>query len=441
LYPCLSWHAGRRCYCCRAVATVSTEQRPGAQSLRRATPPAVVARGVSKTFRIPHLQVNTLKERALHPLKFHGYDELRAVRDVSFEVQDGEFFGIVGRNGSGKSTLLKILAGIYKVDDNDDAQLVVRGRLSPFIELGVGFNPDLTAYDNVIINAIMLGLTLKEARARFDEIIAFAELEEFLDLKLKNYSSGMFVRLAFSVAVQVDADVLLIDEVLAVGDSSFQQKCFDRFHRLKRDGKTVVFVTHDMGSVERYCDRAMLMERGQIVCLGAPDRVAREYHELNFGRQGGATGGAEDGEQRYGDRAAEIVDAWIEDAAGDRTQSVAQDEPFSLCMDIEFHEDQQDPIFGFRMCNELRQIVMASRTDWDHGPSGRFLCGERRTLRMRLQNVLAPGRYAYTPAVVRSGLGNDALDIRDDYTHLIVFGTKVTGAQVDLPYELDIRPA
>ena len=200
-------------------------------------------------------------------------------------------FGIVGRNGSGKSTLLKCLAGIYGVDEGRGAgELEVRGRLSPFIELGVGFNPELTAYDNVIINAIMLGLTAKEARRRFDEIIAFAELEEFLDLRLKNYSSGMYVRLAFSVAVQVDADVLLIDEVLAVGDSSFQQKCFDRFHRLRAEGKTIVFVTHDMTAVTRFCNRAMLMERGRVVCNGDPDGVAREYHELNFGRAPEAAG-------------------------------------------------------------------------------------------------------------------------------------------------------
>ncbi len=422
-----------------AVATVSSEQRPLAGAPPTTGPPAILVRGVSKTFRIPRLQSHTLKERALHPFRFHDFDELHAVRDVSFEVAKGEMFGIVGRNGSGKSTLLKCLAGIYGVDERGGAGVLeVRGRLSPFIELGVGFNPDLTAQDNVIINAIMLGLTLKEARRRFDEIIAFAELEEFLDLKLKNYSSGMYVRLAFSVAVQVDADVLLIDEVLAVGDSAFQQKCFDQFHRLRKAGKTIVFVTHDMGSVSRYCDRAMLMERGQIVCLGDPDRVAREYHELNFGRT--PEPGSEGDERRYGDRRAEILDAWIEDENGERTGAVAQREPFSLCMEIAFHEDLQDPIFGFRLVNDLGQIAVASRTDWDHGPSGRFAAGQRTLVRMRLTNLLAPGRYTFSPGVVRGGLGHDPLDMRDDYTTFIVHGTKITGGQADLPYELEIEP-
>jgi ABC-type polysaccharide/polyol phosphate transport system ATPase subunit len=406
---------------------------------RAEEPPAVVVRGVSKTFRIPHLQVHTLKERALHPFRFHEFDELRAVQDVSFEIQQGEMFGIVGRNGSGKSTLLKCLAGIYRVDDTDRAELAVRGRLSPFIELGVGFNPDLTAHDNVIINAIMLGLTRKEARERFDEIIAFAELGEFLELKLKNYSSGMYVRLAFSVAVQVDADVLLIDEVLAVGDSAFQQKCFDQFHRLRAEGKTIVFVTHDMGAVSRYCDRAMLMERGQIVCMGDPNRVAREYHELNFGRRPEAA--REGDEQRYGDRGAEILDAWIEDENGKRTGAVAQREPFSLCMEIAFHEDLQDPIFGFRLMNELRHNAAASRSDWEHGPSGHFAAGQRTLVRMRVTNLLAPGRYTFSPGVVRSGLGNDPLDMRDDYTSFIIHGVKITGGQADLPYELEIELA
>ena len=323
--------------------------------------------------------------------------------------------------------------------DGTGGELSVRGRLSPFIELGVGFNPDLTAYDNVTINAIMLGLTRKEARERFDEIIAFAELEEYLDLKLKNYSSGMYVRLAFSVAVQVDADVLLIDEVLAVGDAAFQQKCFDQFHRLKQEGKTVVLVTHDMGAVSRLCDRAMLMERGRLVCIGDPVRVAREYHELNFGRAP-ETGG-EPGEQRHGDQSAEIIDAWIEDEKGERTDAIAQREPFSLCTQVAFHQDQQDPVFTFRLINESRQIASASRTDWEHGPSGHFAAGQRTLIRMRLTNLLAPGRYTFSPGVARAGFGNDALDVRDDYTSFIVHGVKITGGQADLPYELDIEPA
>ncbi len=284
--------------------------------------PAITVQNVSKTFRLPHQQYSTLKERALHPFRSRAVDELRALLDVSVTIGHGEFFGIVGRNGSGKSTLLKCLAGIYVADAGT---LAVDGSLSPFIELGVGFNPELTARDNVLINAIMLGLSRREARRRFDDIIAFAELEEFVDLKLKNYSSGMHVRLAFAVATQVEADVLLIDEVLAVGDIAFQQKCFDLFLQMKAAGRTIVFVTHDMHAVERFCNRAMLLERGRIVDIGDPHQIALAYNEINFGRfvHGDDAGGMRSGDQS----AAEITAAWFEDRAGERVQALGQGLP------------------------------------------------------------------------------------------------------------------
>src|SRR3954454_23553154 len=282
--------------------------------------PAVVVDGVTKNFRLPRERVHTLKERMLHPLRRASHDELRALAAVDFHVMPGEFFGIVGRNGSGKSTLLKCLAGIYGVNEG---RIFVNGRLSTFIELGVGFNPDLPAYDNVMLNGTMLGLSPREARARFDSVIDFAELRDFVDLKLKNYSSGMMVRLAFSVMIQVDADILLIDEVLAVGDASFQQKCYDVFERIRRSGSTVLFVTHDMANVQRFCDRALLLEHGKMVELGDPEHVGNRYLELNFSEDArAAEAGEEATEQheerveepiRYGDGRAEILDAWFED--------------------------------------------------------------------------------------------------------------------------------
>src|ERR1039458_10425479 len=197
-------------------------------NLTSSGPPPIVVDAVSKTFRVPEERVHTLKERALHPMRRSRHESFRALHDISFQVRSGEFFGIAGRNGSGKSTLLKCIAGIYGVDTG---KIWMNGRLSPFIELGVGFNQDLAARDNVVLNGIMMGLSPREARRRVGEVIDFAELREFEELKLKNYSSGMHVRLAFSVAIQVDADVLLVDEVLAVGDAAFAQKCFDVFNR------------------------------------------------------------------------------------------------------------------------------------------------------------------------------------------------------------------
>ncbi|HYV16944.1 MAG TPA: ABC transporter ATP-binding protein [Conexibacter sp.] len=417
----------------------STASNPSAhaEAPRPSAPPAVVVRNVKKAFKLPHQQYHTLKERALHPFRKDTFDVLQAVDDVDFEIAEGEFFGIVGRNGSGKSTLLKCLAGIYDIDEGD---LHVRGRLSPFIELGVGFNMDLTARDNVMINAIMLGLTRQQARERFDDIIAFAGLEDFLDLKLKNYSSGMTVRLAFSVAIQVDAEVILIDEVLAVGDAAFQQKCFDEFHRLKDAGRTILFVTHDMSSVERFCDRAVLLEKGRMIDLGEPAAIARRYHELNFGRTVHQLAEG-DGEERFGDRSAEIVDAWFEDAAGARISELTHGKPCRVCMEARFHEPIEDPVFGFTLRNDVGATIFATSTDLSDVATGGFAAGETVVVRLAFDNVMTQSTYTVTPSIARAGLGADALDLRADLAKLVVHGGPWTGAVVNLPHTFAVQRA
>ena len=229
---------------------------------------------VSKTFRLPHERRTTLKEYFLHPLRPVRYEVQRALEDVSFRVEPGEFLGIIGPNGGGKSTLLKIIAGIYRADSGT---VRVNGLLSPFIELGVGFNYELTARDNIWINGTLLGLDRRTLRERFHDIVAFAELERFVDQKLKNFSSGMQVRLAYAIAIQVDFDDLLLDEVLAVGDESFQQRCFETFGRFRADGKTIVLVTHSLGLIERFADRALLLLDGSVGALGDPEDVIVRY--------------------------------------------------------------------------------------------------------------------------------------------------------------------
>lgn len=239
------------------------------------TLPAVEVTGVTKLFRLPHEERTTIKEHFLHPFHRLTYETQRALDDVSFSIERGEFFGIVGPNGSGKSTLLKILAGIYRADSGT---IRIDGLLSPFIELGVGFNPELNARDNVRVNGTLLGLSRRELDERFDEIIGFAELERFVDQKLKNYSSGMLLRLAYSIAIQVDFDVLLLDEVLAVGDESFQEKCFQTFHSFRDEGKTIALVTHQLGILEEFADRALLIRDGVVKCVGQPAEVIATYH-------------------------------------------------------------------------------------------------------------------------------------------------------------------
>lgn len=240
------------------------------------TSPVIEASGVCKTFRLPHERRTTLKEHVMHPFKRVEYEMQKALDDVSFVVEDGEFFGIVGANGSGKSTLLKILAGIYR---QDTGTVVVNGRMSPFIELGVGFNPELSARDNVRINGTLLGLGKHELDTRFDGILEFAGLERFVDQKLKNYSSGMLVRLAFSIAIQVEFDVLLLDEVLAVGDAEFQERCFATFHDLVLRGKTIVLVTHDVSAVSKFADRSLVLSAGRVLKIGSPPEVIEAYHD------------------------------------------------------------------------------------------------------------------------------------------------------------------
>lgn len=408
-----------------AISTLSTPQVASAASAT-----AVSVSDLSKTFRLPLNRYSTLKERALHPFALKAFNLLHALENVSFEVPAGEFFGIVGRNGSGKSTLLKCLAGIYSVDSGT---VSVTGRISPFLELGVGFNLELTARDNAIISAIMLGLSRREARRRFDEIIAFAELEDYLDLKVKNYSSGMLVRLAFSTAITVDADVLLIDEVLAVGDASFQQKCFDSFERLRRERRTMLFVTHDMAAVNRLCDRAMLLERGRMRALGDPEVVTRAYNEVNFARL--AVEESAD-ESRLGEVA--IIDAWFEDGSGKRIAAVPTGEPVVACMRVEFRGELRNPQFSLVLRNELRQPVLAAASQQSLGNSGNFRSGETAVVRVRFENWLAPNRYELTTVVSRDGPGADVLDHRPDVATLLVHGTYASGALMELPYELAI---
>jgi ABC-type polysaccharide/polyol phosphate transport system ATPase subunit len=239
--------------------------------------PAIRLEAVSKRFRVPLDRSTTLKYKLVHPRSTSRYRDLYALRDIDLEIPFGTFVGVIGPNGCGKSTLLKLLAGIYRPTSG---RLEIEGHVSPFLELGVGFNPELTARENVYLNGAVLGLTRRELARSIDDIIGFAELEDFADQKLKSFSSGMQVRLAFSVAIQANAGILLMDEVLAVGDARFQTRCFDVFNRYRREGRTVVLVTHDIGAVDLYCDTAYLLDHGRIIAHGRAGEVTSAYRRL-----------------------------------------------------------------------------------------------------------------------------------------------------------------
>ena len=415
---------------------VDRPESPGSPSAPVSTHSAISVSHVTKTFRLPHEQYHTLKERALHPLRARTAEVLAAVDDVTVEIRPGEFFGIVGRNGSGKSTLLKCLAGIYEIDRGT---LEINGRLSPFIELGVGFNPELAARDNVFVNAIMLGLSRKEVEQRFDAIVAFAELEEFMDLRLKNYSSGMQVRLAFAVAIQVDADIVLIDEVLAVGDGAFQEKCFAEFERLKAEGRTIVFVTHDMGAVERFCDRAMLLERGRVVAVGEPVEVARRYNELNFHRMRREAIEFGGPQTMRDPPVAEVISARFEGTPGEPKFEALQGEAHWARIEVYFHADAIDPIFAIALQDEKGRTAFAASTQLTNGPTGKFEAGSTAVVWLRFENYLAPGRYRLMASVARDGEQVDAYDARQEISSLVVYAVHSGGGAVDLPHRFEIE--
>ena len=383
-----------------APPTDAVEMLPGA-SAPRGRSLAVDVKNVSKSFRLP-LQANpTLGKRFIHPGQKHGYRNLSVLKDISFEIAQGEFFGIIGRNGSGKSTLLKLLASIYRVDTGT---IRVAGQVAPIIELGIGFHPELPARDNVIVNGVMMGLTSKEAAARFERVMEFAELEGFETMKLKNYSSGMKVRLAFAIMVEADGDVMMIDEVLAVGDSGFQQKSREIFRGYKEAGKTVILVSHQMTSISELCDRALLLEGGRIDRIGDPEEATRRYSEL-------AVAGALTREQRAGaakrPELAKVADLWLGDLQGDTSPIVNPGEEIRLHAVIEATRDIEDPCFRFEIRNRNRARVFSPESTPLNGPGGSLNAGERMHVQAEVENKLSPGTYILSCAVNRRRDGRE----------------------------------
>jgi ABC-2 type transport system ATP-binding protein len=369
-------------------------------------PVVIEARGLEKTFRIPEHRVDSFKERAVHAFRPMEYRELRALQGVSFDVRKGEFFGIVGRNGSGKSTLLKILASIYQADAGT---VRMAGRLAPFIELGVGFNPELTARENSLLNGVLLGLTMKEARRRLDAVLEFAELEDYVELKLKNYSSGMMVRLAFALMVQADADIMLIDEVLAVGDAAFAQKCMEVFRERQDAGKTIVLVTHDMTTVQTLCDRAMLLHDGDLKFIGDSEETAAKYYRLNFGVDRHAEGDELDRQLNavVDDDVTRVVEARLVDEEGQTIRNLERGEPMRIDVLLEARRELVKPTFMFHAQTDDGTVVFEFVLGLDGTGTDRIAMGQRVRLAGRVENPLVPGSYMLNCWVRRDGEGGD----------------------------------
>jgi ABC-type polysaccharide/polyol phosphate transport system ATPase subunit len=396
-----------------------------------AHPIAIEVRELEKSFRIPTHRIDSFKERALHPFARNEYRELHALHSVSFDVHDGEFFGIVGRNGSGKSTLLKVLASIYRADAGT---VRMAGRVAPFIELGVGFNAELTARENVVLNGVMMGLSRREAQRRLDTVLDFAELREFVDLKLKNYSSGMMVRLAFSVMIQAEADILLIDEVLAVGDAGFQEKCGEVFREM-RGKTTVVLVTHDMAAIDAYCDRAMLIHDGEVRHVGHPQEVSRRYFRQNFSGMPEPWGRKERGVPEHHAR---LEEAWLEDEFGGRVEAVDAGEPIRLRTVLEARRDLANPEFGFECRNAEGVTVFGFKQALDEDRSTSLAAGERARIAATIDGALTPGIYVIRCWVVRdAGAEEIALQFIDILKFEVQGGSGGPGL-VSIPADVEI---
>lgn len=384
---------------------------------------------VSKTFRIPVSEHHSLRGKVLHPLSRTQYREFKALEDVSFSVEEGEFFGIVGRNGSGKSTLLKILAGIYRADRGS---IESRGSLAPFIELGVGFNFELSARDNVFLNGALLGLSKRQLLDRYDHIVEFAELEQFMELKLANFSSGMQVRLAFAIAVESDADILLIDEVLAVGDQRFQRKCFDVFRARKRAGKTVVFVSHDMGSVKEFCDRVILLEQGELVASGTAKHVADAYYELNL---------PERAQRSVADASQWIRNLRIDPMLPRDTDTdplyVEHGARLTISMEVHAQRDVSSPKYGFVVSDLKGKAMIATNTGYLAGPAEPLCQGSPVQVSFSFDNHLGAGTYTLS-ATLEDGASHEVLDMRRDTLEFTVASDQPTGATIEVPHAIKV---
>lgn len=395
---------------------------------------AVKVQSVTKEFVLPHQRVSTLKSKVVSLFRRFENERQLAVNDVSFEVKKGEFFGIVGRNGSGKSTLLKCMAGVYAPNKGG---IKIEGTLVPFIELGVGFNPELSGRDNVYLNGALFGFGKKQMDAMYKDIVEFAELEDFMDQSLKNYSSGMQVRLAFSIAIRVHGDILLLDEVLAVGDVIFQQKCFNHFHKLKKEGKTVLFVSHDINALRQYCTNGVLLENGQKISEGPIETVLNRYVELisqkehqqldtkaskKFARRG--TGKA------YVDK----ID--IKDAG---RKAVFSDQDKEIVVRVEFkaQQDIESPVLGIVVRNVLGESIMSSNSLWHNLKAPNVTKGKKISATWRIPNIFNTGEYFVSPAIADSS-ARETYDWVDDMASFKVRKKSNSNALVNPAHKMEL---
>lgn len=363
-----------------------------------------------KSYRLYSNNANRLKE-AIDPLRRKRHTTHNALSNINLRISKGETVGIIGVNGSGKSTLLKILTGVVTPSEGT---IEVNGKLSALLELGAGFNPEYTGLENIYLNGTMMGFSEEEMNARVPEIVAFADIGDFINQPVKTYSSGMFARLAFSVAISVDPDILIVDEALSVGDIFFQTKCFKKFEEFRQKGKTILFVSHDLSSVNKYCNRAILLEKGKLIGDGTPKKIidlykkviSRQMVEDAKAQSGKIQGnGSREGElwkkslicnpelTEYGSKQAEIVDFAIIDKDGKITNTVSKGEPCTIKIRVLFHDAIEAPIVAFTIKNHQGTEICGTNTDLEKNEIGPVQAGEYRTVSFKQRMTIQGGEY------------------------------------------------
>ncbi len=400
---------------------------------------------VSKTYRLYRSPRDRLKE-ALLPGKKTYHQPFDALSNVSLEIMPATTVGIIGRNGSGKSTLLQCICGIIPPTSG---AVHVNGRIAALLELGAGFNPEFSGRDNLYMNAAILGLTREQVDQRLDQILSFADIGDYIDQPVRTYSSGMYVRLAFSIAIHVDPEILIVDEALAVGDIHFQARCFDRFHQFREQGVTVIFVTHDLNMVTRYCDHAYLLSHGRLVAQGKPRDVVADYRKLETGYQVLDEVNADEEaahvfdlnpyEVRYGNNKAEITDGGIYGQNGEALQVLHTGERYRISLQVKFEQPITDPVFAFTIKDVRGTDIAGTNTHFSEVHTGEFYAGEVVRIYFDQNISLNAGDYLLSFGCVSLAGGElEIYDRRHDYISFQVVSEKASVGIVDLGSAIEI---
>ncbi len=413
--------------------------------------PAVLLDKVTKTYKLYNSPRDRLKE-AFSPFGNTYHRRFDALSQVSLEIQPASTVGIIGRNGSGKSTLLQCICGIIPPSEG---RVKVNGRIAALLELGAGFNPEFSGRDNLYINAAILGLSQQQVDQRLDKILEFADIGDYIDQPVRSYSSGMYVRLAFSIAIHVDPEILIVDEALAVGDIHFQAKCFDRFHQFREQGVTVIFVTHDLNMVTRYCDHAYLLSHGKLVTTGNPREVVAAYRKLETGHElesadsdTGVDPSADVAqvfdlnpyEVRYGNNKASITDGGIYDRNQEAVQILHTGDSYRISLQVQFEQAISDPVFAFTIKDVRGTDIAGTNTHFSDYTTGKFLAGESVRVDFSQSINLNAGSYLLSFGCVSLATGElEIYDRRHDYISFQVVSQRATVGIVDLGSSISIQ--